>query len=156
MTRADTKVFAVGPYVMGFTTSFRMGQLLRYRLTTRAPDTWDVDRFMATDFIDDVRTALRGSGWLSTENGQERGGQFLVGVGGRLYAIHGDFQIARSAHGYDAVGCGQDLALGALRATRAAGLRGEDRALVALDAAATFSAGVAEPFHVVADAGAAA
>ncbi len=25
--RADSKVFTIGPYLMGFTTSFRMGQL---------------------------------------------------------------------------------------------------------------------------------
>jgi hypothetical protein len=30
--RADSKVFTNGPYVMGFTTSLRMGQLPRYAL----------------------------------------------------------------------------------------------------------------------------
>lgn len=30
---SDSKVFQVGPYLMGFTTSYRMGQLLRYSLT---------------------------------------------------------------------------------------------------------------------------
>lgn len=28
--RADEKVFRNGPYAIGFTTSFRMGQILRY------------------------------------------------------------------------------------------------------------------------------
>ncbi|XVV11230.1 hypothetical protein ACQP2X_41330 [Actinoplanes sp. CA-131856] len=32
--RSDSKVFQVGPYLMGFTTSYRMGQLLRYSLTS--------------------------------------------------------------------------------------------------------------------------
>lgn len=30
-TRADEKVFLNGPFIMGFTTSFRMGQILRYK-----------------------------------------------------------------------------------------------------------------------------
>jgi len=36
-SRADAKVFTVGPYVMGFTSSFRMGQLLRYGLKAPKP-----------------------------------------------------------------------------------------------------------------------
>ena len=30
VTRADTKLFHNGPFLFGFTSSFRMGQLLRY------------------------------------------------------------------------------------------------------------------------------
>ena len=62
-SRADSKVFTVGPYAMGFTTSFRMGQLLRYRLDVPGPDTWDVDRYMATTFVDAVRDCLKAGGF---------------------------------------------------------------------------------------------
>ena len=86
--RADQKVFTVGPYAMGFTTSFRMGQLLRYSLDVPAPDTWDIDKFIATTFIDAVRATLKAGGWAKTDGPQEQGGDFLVGVSGRLYAIY--------------------------------------------------------------------
>ncbi len=51
--RADEKVFARGPFVMGFTSSFRMGQLLRYGALDpdlrKAYD--DPDRFMCTTAV---------------------------------------------------------------------------------------------------------
>lgn len=60
--RSDEKVFRVGPYVIGFTSSFRMGQVLRYSTTLPAPEDWDVNRFMATRFVDAVRGALKTAG----------------------------------------------------------------------------------------------
>lgn len=147
--RADTKVFRTGNYVMGFTTSFRMGQLLRYGELPPAPtaeEQWDLDRFMATTFVDGVRKVLETGGWLKTSNGVETGGTFLVGVRGHLYEIQGDFQIARTLDGYSAVGCGDDLALGALHATADSGLTARERVEAALRAAAHHSAGVAAPF----------
>jgi hypothetical protein len=48
---------------------------------------------------------------------------------------------------YDAVGCGADLALGAMFATE--GMAPEQRIHAALAAASTFSAGVAPPFTIL-------
>lgn len=148
--RADTKVFRTQNYVMGFTSSYRMGQLLRYADLPEAPSAeanWDLDRFMATTFIDGVRAALRTGGWLETNSGREDGGTFLVGVRGSLYAVYDDFQIARTINGYGAVGCGQDLALGSLHTTSTdETLTSRERAEKALLAAAHHSAGVSGPF----------
>lgn len=146
--RADTKVFRRDDYVMGFTSSFRMGQLLRYAGHLPRLDTWDVDAFMATRFVDAVRELLKAGGYVKTEGGVESGGCFLVGVGHRLYLIGTDFQIGRAVDGYNAVGCGADIALGSLYATRNGNLH-RSRAESALEAAAHFSAGVAGPFHLV-------
>lgn len=147
--RADEKVFSVGPYVMGFTTSFRMGQLLRYSLDVAAPDAEDVDRFMATTFVDAVRKTLKGGGWSKTSDGQEEGGSFLVGLHGRLYGVHSDYQFARAASGYLAVGCGSDIALGSLHTTATRNMDPTERVLMALKAAADLSGGVAAPFNLV-------
>ncbi|MEV5751138.1 hypothetical protein AB0L00_25240 [Actinoallomurus sp. NPDC052308] len=51
--------------------------------------------------------------------------------------------------GYTAVGCGAEIALGALHATAGAGMSLEARAIAALEAAAHFSTGVRAPFTVV-------
>lgn len=147
--RADEKVFTVGPYVMGFTSSFRMGQLLRYRFNAPTPDTWDVDRFMATTFMDAVRAALKDGGWAKTKEGQEEGGDFLVGINGRLYEIRSDYQFGRSTTAYQAVGCGYDIALGSLHTTAKLGLEPADRARHALEAAADLSGGCAAPFTII-------
>lgn len=148
--RADSKVFTVGPYVMGFTTSFRMGQLIRYALAAPAPD-GDLDRFMATTFIDAVRECLKTGGWARKDNDREEGGTFLVGVRGRLFTVWDDYQVAAGADGYAAVGCGSELALGALFATARTRVRPERRIMVALQAAERFSAGVRGPFLCVSE-----
>jgi ATP-dependent protease HslVU (ClpYQ) peptidase subunit len=145
--RADEKVFTVGPYAMGFTTSFRMGQLLRYRLEPPDPGkTKDLDGFMVTNFVDAVRECMSDGGWLTRNDGQEEGGTFLVGIRGTLYSIESDFQIGRPSDDYAAVGCGDDLALGALHATR--GQSPRERIKTALRAAAHHSAGVTAPFVI--------
>ncbi|MBC9005159.1 hypothetical protein [Micromonospora aurantiaca (nom. illeg.)] len=144
--RADAKVFRNGPYLMGFTDSFRMGQLLRYALTPPKLPTAPaaLDRHMATTFIDAVRKTLVDGGWLTLDSGRELGGTFLVGTAGRLFQVYGDFQVGEPADGYAAVGCGQDIALGALHAT--VGQPPARRVKAALEAAAHFSAGVRGPF----------
>jgi ATP-dependent protease HslVU (ClpYQ) peptidase subunit len=144
--RADEKVFLNGEFAFGFTSSFRMGQLLRYKLTV--PDfveNADLDTHMVTSFVDAVRTTLKQGGFAQNDRGEECGGTFLVGVRGRLYTIYDDYQVARSVDGYAAVGCGDQLALGALYATSQ--LRPKARATRALEAAAKFSSGVAGPFN---------
>ncbi len=142
-SRADEKVFRNGPYVLGFTTSFRMGQLLRHAFIAPEP-TGDLPKFLCTTFIDSVRACLKEGGWASKNSEQEEGGQFLVGVSGRLFVVESDYQVAEPATGYAAVGCGADLALGALYATD--GMRAKARMTVALQAAERHSAGVRGPF----------
>lgn len=145
--RADAKVFRNGPMLFGFTSSFRMGQLLRYAFTVPDHDPrTDIDKYMATTFINAVRQCLKDHGFASRTNEVEEGGQFLVGYKGRLFYIGGDYQVGEAVDGFDAVGCGHDLAKGALFAT--AHLRGRERALLALQAAERHSAGVRGPFHI--------
>ena len=135
--------------MFGFTTSFRMGQLLRYSLAPPLYDGWDIDRHLATSFVDAVRDCLKTGGYASVDKGEESGGTFLVGYRDRLYRIGSDYQVGRSADGYDAVGCGSDLALGAMHATDIEGVHREHRVMAALKAAERFSAGVSGPFVLV-------
>lgn len=145
--RSDAKTFINGPYVFGFTSSFRMGQILRHTFTPPTPPTGtDVERFMCTTWIDAVREVLKNAGWARLDSGQESGGTFLVGIQGRLFEVEGDYQVGEAADGYSAVGCGDDVALGALYATAGIGMAAEDRVLTALRAAERFSAGVRSPF----------
>jgi ATP-dependent protease HslVU (ClpYQ) peptidase subunit len=144
--RADEKVFGNGPFIMGFTTSFRMGQLLRYKLAPPAQTVHQGDmEYMVTSFIDSCRQCFAGNGFGDKD--ASVGGNFLVGYKGKLYNIEGDYQVGIPKLNYDAVGCGSDLALGALFATE--GLSPEERINAALAAASTFSAGVAPPFTIL-------
>lgn len=145
--RADQKVFRNGPMLFGFTTSFRMGQLLRYALAV--PDhnpNVDVEKFMVTSFIEAVRDCLKTHGWAEKEKERESGGTFLVGYQKRIFRICDDYQVGTALDGYDACGCGEDVARGAMFA--ADGIDGKSRILKALHAAERCSAGVRGPFFV--------
>lgn len=149
--RADEKVFRVGPFIMGFTSSFRMGQLLRYSL--RVPDHYNDEsdyQYMVTSFIDAVRECLEEGGWKKKKDERESGGSFLVGYRGRLYEVDSDFQVGMNVCGYAAVGCGHAYAMGSLYATDYQDKRpfAIHRVRRALEAAETFSAGVAGPFVI--------
>jgi ATP-dependent protease HslVU (ClpYQ) peptidase subunit len=144
--RADEKVFGNGPFIMGFTTSFRMGQLLRYKLSPPAQTVHQGDmEYMVTSFIDACRQCFAGNGFGDKD--ATVGGNFLVGYKGKLYNIESDYQVGIPQTTYDAVGCGSDLALGAMYATE--GLNPEQRINAALSAASNFSAGVAPPFTIL-------
>lgn len=150
ITRADPKVFTAGPYVMGFTTSFRMGQLLHYKLKPpEPPEGGDLMRFMCTTFVDALRQVLKDGGWAEKDKERESGGEFLVGVAGRLFRVESDFQVSERADRYDACGCGEDHILGALFAAEDMDWSPRKRLNTALSAASRFSAGVTAPFTYV-------
>lgn len=147
--RVDPKIYRVGQMLIGFTSSFRMGQLLGYSLSLpeHQPD-MPVERYMATVFVDAVRACLKNGGWAENEKGQEKGGQFLAAYRGRIFEVWSDYQVAERSEPYAAAGCGVDLALGSLYTS--AHLQSDPRARVtlALEAAEAFSAGVRGPFRI--------
>lgn len=147
--RQDRKSFVVGPYVMGFTWSFRMGQLLAHGFKPPEPPrrSRDLERFMVVDFVDSVRALLKTAGWARVTNGQEEGGVFLVGVRGRLFRVEADYQVGEARDDYDAVGSGADVARGALFAGRS--FKPEHRIRLALRAAERHNAGCRAPFHLL-------
>lgn len=147
--RADEKVFNKGEFVMGFTSSFRMGQLLRYKLNIpfHKPNV-DTYEYMVTEFVEAVRQCLKDGGYSRNESGEDIGGKFLVGYRGKLFLIDLDYQVGESLLQYDAVGCGEDLAKGSLYSTRDLDDPNK-RILMSLEAAEQFSAGVRSPFKVL-------
>jgi hypothetical protein len=155
--RADEKVFVKGDFIFGFTTSFRMGDLIRYSFSPpeQLPSETDDRGYLVTRWMDALRKCFEAGGYKYLKDGREFGGQFLVGYRGRLYNIDNDFQVGLSAEAYDAVGCGQDLALGALYAETARAQWGgelldpDDAILTALEAAEQHSAGVRGPFTIL-------
>lgn len=149
--RVDKKIFQNGPYLMGFTSSYRMGQLLAYAFDPPKPhDDEDLMRFMVTDFINEARHCLITGGFAEKKDEVETGGNFLVGYKGRLFNVQSDFQVGESFHGFDACGCGEDLALGSLFTTKTQ-TDPKKRIKTALMAAGEFSAGVRPPYHIISE-----
>lgn len=149
-TRSDPKVFKNGEFAMGYTTSFRMGQILQFHLLPPVPlEDQDLLAFMVTRFIPAVRAVLKEHGFQSTDKGEEIGGTFLVGYRGELFGIDSDYQVGRVRQPFHAVGCGHDLVKGSLHATQAFDLSPKERIKMALEAASEFSAGVVGPYEIV-------
>ncbi len=145
--RKDVKVFRVGAFLFGYTDSFRMGQLLHHAFTPpeRAPD-MEIERYMATLFVDAIRECFKSGGYARKDSERESGGHFLVGYQGRLFHVEGDYQVGEAAFGYDAVGCGDDIALGVFYATPT--MQPKKRVELALQAAEQHSGGVRGPFVI--------
>jgi ATP-dependent protease HslVU (ClpYQ) peptidase subunit len=146
--RADQKVFRNGDFLMGFCGSFRMGQLLRYAFAPpKHPRRTDVYRYMVTTYVDSVRDTLKKGGFArKKEDVEEIDGSFMVGYRGRLFVVDEDYQITETVDGFAAIGCGQEIAQGALCVTQ--GMDPRKRVRAALDAAERYSAGVRRPFAV--------
>lgn len=148
--RADKKVFVKGDFIIGFCGSFRMGDLLKHTLTIPTPDAGvDPDAFMVNQFVDALRECLE------TEN--KKGGltgndklypSILVGFRGRLYNVESDYQCGRPEDGYDSVGSGSSVAVGAMHGSRSI-TSPRKRIEAALEAAARNDAAVRPPFHVL-------
>ena len=148
--RGDSKVFINGEYMIGFTSSFRMGQLLRYKFNPSPCTDWDLEKHMSTTFIDEVRACFKENGFMTINSGEESGGTFLVATKGRIFVVDNDFQLGWNRVPYNACGCGQDLALGVMHGLHKQNTYGADVIVrTALEAAEEFSAGVCGPFNII-------
>lgn len=146
--RKDEKVFLNGEFIIGFTSSFRMGQLLRFKFSPpKMKEGQDIYEFMVSDFVEGVRQCLKAGGYSKVDNNEETGGTFLVGYRGRLFTVAADFQVSELLGDYAAVGCGSDIALGSMYSSK--GKVVVERIMTALEAAEEFSAGVRGPFNIL-------
>ena len=112
--RIDNKVFIKDKFIIGFTTSYRMGQLLKYKFEPPVDTRTEIMEYMVIDFIEEIRKIFKENGYSTVSNNEETGGVFLVGYKGRLFRIDNDYQVGESSYYYDAVGSGQDIALGSI------------------------------------------
>lgn len=150
--RADSKIVTItgddAEIVCGYTTSFRMGQILRHHV--KLPPKWnkELDDWLVVDVIEAIREAFANHGWDRKEDkGEQWGGSFIMVSAGRIFTVQDDFQLAESRRSYDALGCGQYNAMGALYATE--GQSAKARVETALNAAAELNPFVRGPFEIV-------
>lgn len=147
--RKDPKVFRNHDFLVGYTSSFRMGQLLRFKFAPpEHPEGMDTYEYMVSHVVDAVRKCFQDGGYTRKDNERESGGCFLVGYRGRLFTLESDFQVGEGYQHFHAVGCGEDIALGALDALSGYDLTPEERVRAALQAAENWSAGVRAPFII--------
>lgn len=146
-TVAQPKVFLNGPFVIGYTSSFRMGQLLQYQLEVKSQGDESDYAYMVKEVIEAVRDCLKSHGWAKVENNQEEGGGFLIGYRGKLYEVQSDMSVLEYIDGFGAVGSGTNYALAAMAALE--DMPPVDRIRRALEIVVRFSNGVSEPFTIM-------
>jgi len=105
---AEPKVFVKGKFIFGYTSTFRFGQLLQYKLEIpyHRDDKSDYD-YLVSEFVEAIRKCLKDNGHVEIKNSVEEGGFCLIGYKGKLYKLQGDFSLLRNTDGFDAVGCGE-------------------------------------------------
>ncbi len=146
--REEPKVFKNGAFVMGYTSSFRFGQLLQYAFTPpeQLPSQSD-HKYLCTTFVDAIRNTLKKGGYAKEKDSVECAGTALIGYKGNLYALEDDYQIALASGGVGAVGHGDSIALGSLYSTK--DKKPQERLQIALEAAEYHDPYVKSPFSFI-------
>lgn len=145
---SESKVFKKGGVMIGYTSSFRMGQLLQHALEIPAlPAEINLDKWVAIDFMQAIRKAYKDNGWDKEKDGAAEGGSFLLAIGNRCYEIQDDYSYIRHISGEYAVGSGKHYALGSLRSTRGRATATK-RIIESLETAAEYVVSVSAPFDV--------
>lgn len=147
--RKDAKVFQKENMLIGYTSSFRMGQLLRFKLKIPSQEKSIADyEYMCTSFIDAIRDCLKVNGYSLIKDNQEQIGVFLVAYKSKIYKVESDLQVGMTYDNYDTCGCGEGYALGSIY-TNSKKISGRGIIKKALECAENFSAGVRRPFIIL-------
>jgi ATP-dependent protease HslVU (ClpYQ) peptidase subunit len=136
------------PIIIGYTHSFRMGNIIKHCF--KPPDiTSSIDDYLVSKFIPELMRCFEQEGFAREDNKVKSGGEFLLGIAGRLFTVQSDYSVLEPEEGYTAIGSGQEIALGALFAYEDCNVEERDTALGAVSAASKFSTTVGGTVHTV-------
>jgi hypothetical protein len=151
---ANSKVWRNGTLLMGGAGSSRLIQQVQYRL--QLPDAEpgeSADHYMASKLAVTV-TELAGcrskaalKALISDKEAVDM--SLLVIRDARIFALDLQGHVSERHGGFDAIGSGQDEALGALHATAGIGMSASERVRRALMAAADLAPTVRAPFSII-------
>lgn len=140
--------------LLGYTTSFRMGQLLQYEFAPSFPvDGKLTIKYMVTKFIPELRDAYHEAGYgKKTDAEKMNGGTVLVGSRDGLFKVSDDFSVLELKDDFICIGCGRQLASGALFSLKDnANISIPTKIEKAIEAAAYFCAYVTKECDIIMD-----
>lgn len=136
-------------FIFGYTSSFRLGALLQYKFIPPENNWgWDFQRYIATDFINSLKECITEDNYDVRENGLK----FLLGFKNNLIEIQNDYSFFfySNENEFDSIGCGEQLAKGALSIlVKDFNKYPEDILFESLNAVEKYDAYVKSPFHCV-------
>lgn len=145
---SSPKVFQVGEFLIGSTGTKRVTQIAGYVFKPPKHNGEDVESYIVTKFVPALRKVMdkQGGEIDDDEHGKIMNGGCLIGYRGRLFGIDSAYGVLMPALPYHAVGCGDQIGLGAMYAARQA--TPEEKVKIALEAAAEFDANIRGPFTI--------
>jgi 20S proteasome alpha/beta subunit len=144
--RKDSKLFVIDEYLIGFSNSFRMGQILKHDLIPPRASKKDLERIMCIDFVEAVQNCLEKNKFIIESDEKSTNiADLIIGIHGRIFVMDTDFQMGEYKDNYFSIGSGQEYALGSLHSTKHIKTP-KTRLVKALSAAAEYTMGVEPPF----------
>lgn len=103
----DSKVFVNGNFIVGYTSSFRMGQILEWNWEEPLRQEGISDRqYMQQNVVESLRETFAVYGYGVKEGLEDVGGNFLIGYKGNLYEMQDNFSLL-CINDFSAIGSGQ-------------------------------------------------
>jgi len=148
------------PLLIGYTTSFRMGQILEYHFDVPKlnPETISNNmEYMVKSFVPALYELFDDNLYIRKSDASEiSGGEFIVAFENNIFTISYDFSVMEFKGPFACVGCGQSYALGALyvasehMSTKSINVsNGENIVRAAVKAAAKFSGFVGDNITIL-------
>ena len=124
VVHTQPKVYKVGDMVVGFSGSYRFGQIIEnYLKDPFVPDkNASVYKWLVQAVVPQIIEILDDHGYYGSDDEEGStgivGGNCLIGVRDELWELQDDFSLLRSTRGYMAIGSGCEYALAATEALR--------------------------------------
>jgi len=150
--RKDDKIFKKGQMLFGYTTSFRMGHLLQWKLKIpKHPLDMSTIEYMNTLFIDEIIKCFTDNSYCKIDSNVKTGGNFLVLYKGRVFDIGNDYQVGENFDGVTTCGCGHIASLAAFKMAKETGYNRSISYILKKSLAITQSMieGVQAPFNII-------
>jgi ATP-dependent protease HslVU (ClpYQ) peptidase subunit len=111
------KIFKLGEFLIGVAGYPRTAQLIQYQLMIKPQTEHQSDfSYLCTDFVNSVKSLLVDNDNVKNLDGSKQidESDLLFGYRNNIYAMDTNFQIIQTTDSYNAIGSGQEIALGAM------------------------------------------
>ena len=137
--RKEPKIFKCGEFLIGFSHSFRYGQIVEHCFNPPKVTEKNIIKYMVTKFVPELRITL------AMNEFEEKESCMIIGYKGKIFYVESDWNVGYDDTNYHAIGSGAPTAFGSLYSTQ--GQHPLDRVRIALEAAQEFTTSVRGPFN---------
>jgi ATP-dependent protease HslVU (ClpYQ) peptidase subunit len=137
--RKEPKIFKCGEFLIGFSHSFRYGQIVEHCFKPPKVTEKNIVKYMVTEFVPELRITL------AMNEFEEKESCMIIGHRGKIFYVESDWNVGYDETNYHSIGSGAPAAFGSLYSTK--GQHPLDRVRVALEAAQEFTTSVRGPFN---------